>query len=187
MLDKVPLEDVDVLLRSIDLITMTRPKALLWQAGVSIAHGSNSTGGGGGGALIVSGLNLLMNFLADVDAGCPGEYPHKGATGRANSKYGLCYKIAAEGQTDEGPCGSWCQPPQLWPSADKAWPGCGHVCKTVPAPKNVSVHKFPEAAWLSHRLLEYAFTRPKPSKQLSAKIVECPGCLPPKFVSLCGH
>ena len=63
-----------------------------------------------------------VNDLAEVDAGCPKDFPHRGAAGFANSKYGLCYRTAAEAGADEGPCGSWCQPPALWPSANKAWP-----------------------------------------------------------------
>ena len=65
---------------------------------------------------------------------------------------------------------------------------CGHECAIVPKPKpNGSAELgFPESAWLTHRLLEHAFSRPKPSKQLHVKIFDCPGCLPPKFVSLCG-
>eukprot|EP01052_Picozoa_sp_SAG31_P086018 SAG31_NODE_46605_length_253_cov_1.662338_1_plen_55_part_01 len=55
--------------------------------------------------------------MAEWDAGCPREFPHKGASGHANSKYGLCYRTQAEATADEGACGSWCQPPNLWPSA----------------------------------------------------------------------
>ena len=50
-----------MLLRSIDLITLNRPKALLWQAGVT---GGGNSSDRSGGALIVSGLNLLSASLA---------------------------------------------------------------------------------------------------------------------------
>ena len=73
LLDQSPLLDsnVEVLLRSIDLITMARPKALLWQAGVR-STGGNETGSKGG-ALIVSGLNLLVS----VDTTCCDILPHR--------------------------------------------------------------------------------------------------------------
>ena len=44
----------------------------------------------------------------------------------------------------------------------------------------------PEAAWLLHQLLEYAYSGPKPSKGMQVKVTECPGCVPSTFVSLCG-
>ena len=44
----------------------------------------------------------------------------------------------------------------------------------------------PEAAWLLHQLLEYAYTGPKPSKGLQVKVTECHDCVPSKFVALCG-
>lgn len=52
--------------------------------------------------------------------------------------------------------------------------------------KQKSVIKVPEAAWILHKLLDYAFTSPKPSKTLEAKITKCPGCLPPvPSITLC--
>jgi len=43
----------------------------------------------------------------------------------------------------------------------------------------------PEAAWVLHRLLEYAFAGPTPSKSMTARVTHCPGCLPEVNVNLC--
>ena len=91
LLDELPF-DVDVMIRSIDLMATCRDKALLWQAGVR----SNQNPGVEGGAVIVTGLNVLLNHFTT------------GAKGAA----------------------------------------------------------YPEAAWLLHSLLQYAYTAPKPAKQL---------------------
>ena len=59
---------IEVLLRSIDLITMNRPKALLWQtqirmraedAELAVKRGADAETVARGGVLIGSGLNLL--------------------------------------------------------------------------------------------------------------------------------
>lgn len=44
----------------------------------------------------------------------------------------------------------------------------------------------PEAAWMLHQLLEYAFTEPKPAKHLEARITDCVGCVPNMTWTLCG-
>lgn len=123
LLDSIPGE-VEVLVRSIDLIgatqktsslhdnpykVMSRPKALMWQASL---QGEDSPTRG---ALVVTGLNLLVN-----------------------------------------------------------WFGGG----TVGAER-------PEAAWLLHRLLEHAYSKPRPSKILQVRVTECQGCLPSVNVNLC--
>lgn len=189
LLDGAPLNEsnVEVLLRSIDLITMVRPKALLWQAGVvAPATADDGNSAGSGGALIVSGLNLLMNQFGRSTQ-CPSTYPHLISPGTPNSKYGLCYIDAASAKAGSGPCGSWCASPAMWPVVRDLWgPTCGSQCPPVPAPTNHSVASVPESAWLLHRLLEYAYTAPKPSKKLTVKTTVCEGCLPPSFVALCG-
>jgi|EP01047_Picozoa_sp_COSAG01_P066076 hypothetical protein len=59
-------ENIEVLLRSIDLITMSRPKALLWQTQIRLGPTQQAAteesvepqaGGTAGGTLIGSGLN----------------------------------------------------------------------------------------------------------------------------------
>ena len=122
LLDKLP-SQVEVLVRSIDLIgasqsvsslqdnpykVLSRPKALMWQAGID---GGNSPGG----AIIMTGLNILVNHFA------PGSI---GATR-------------------------------------------------------------PEAAWMLHKLLQYAYSNPRPTKTLKVRITQCPGCLPSQNVNLC--
>ena len=81
LLDHAPLRgNVEVLLRSIDLITLVRPKALLWQARLVRAD-QNSTGG----TLIVSGLNLFVNRFG-VSGSCPPSFPFLIAPDHPNSK-----------------------------------------------------------------------------------------------------
>ena len=83
-----------MLLRSIDLITLARPKALLWQARVVLEkHGDHdddeigATTSAGGGALIVSGLNLLVNRFGTSNGNCPSNYPFLIRPGHPNSKW----------------------------------------------------------------------------------------------------
>ena len=73
--------DIEVLLRSIDLITMTRPKALLWQTQIKLsdddAEAAVAAGGAeaevvaAGGTLIGSGLNLLMTEFGSARYASP--------------------------------------------------------------------------------------------------------------------
>ena len=58
----------EVLVRSIDLMASSHNKALIWQTGFV----GNGTAPGHGGALVVSGLNLLVN---DFAAGAGVEVP----------------------------------------------------------------------------------------------------------------
>jgi len=122
-----------VMLRSIDLIgataaaptlqdnpysVLSRSKALMWEAGVVDVNSKDKdtdADAAAGGAIVVSGLNVLMNPFTS------------GSRGAA----------------------------------------------------------FPEAAWLLHSMLQYAYTAPKPSAKMHLKITECPGCLPPQNVNLC--
>jgi len=43
----------------------------------------------------------------------------------------------------------------------------------------------PEAAWFLHKLLQYAYSEPKPTKTLEAKITKCEGCVPSATWTLC--
>jgi hypothetical protein len=203
LLDTLPLAGhVEVLLRSIDLITMARPKALLWQARVVIG-GNGSLGGAPqepksgdgvgvsvdrGGALIVSGLNLLMNTFG-TSSGCPSTFPYLIARGTPNSQYGLCYQKQAYATAGNGPCGSWCASPREWGVVKALWGGkCGSECVPVPKPPaDASVGAaFPEAAYLLKGLLSHAASSPMPTASVTVKVTECLGCIPSSFVALCG-
>ena len=43
----------------------------------------------------------------------------------------------------------------------------------------------PEAAWLLHTLLQYAYTAPQPAKKLTLRVTACPGCFPAVNVNIC--
>jgi hypothetical protein len=151
-----------------------------------------------GGALIVSGLNLLMNSFYNataMDARCPSGYPYHIARGLPNSKYGVCYKSQSDAAAGSGPCDSWCANATEWLQMKAIWgDACGSLCPATspplppslpPANATHSGADVPEAAWLLHRLLEYAATSPVPAKTLELKRTECRGCFPDSFVTLC--
>ena len=151
-----------------------------------------------GGALIVSGLNLLMNSFYNataMDARCPSGYPYHIARGLPNSKYGVCYRSQSDAAAGSGPCDSWCANATEWLRMKAIWgDACGSLCPATspplppsPPPANAthSGADVPEAAWLLHRLLEYATTSPVPAKTLELKRTECRGCFPDSFVTLC--
>lgn len=142
-----------------------------------------------GGALIVSGLNLLVNHFGSRSTACPPTYPHLIKSGLPSSKYQLCYKQNSDAIAGSGPCGSWCANPTEWPIVKNLWGStCGSLCQALPPPpsKNSTGVPVPEAAWLLHRLLEYGYTSPQPRKTLALKVTECPGCMPSSFTALCG-
>ena len=123
ILDDLPF-DVEVLVRSIDLMALNRDKALVWQAGVdSYTHTDHNynkapmsrSKGAASGAIIVSGLNIFLNEFR-----------------------------------------------------------AGSVAAAVP-----------EAAWMLHTLLQYAYTEPHPSKKLWVRVTECPGCFPSTNINVC--
>ena len=72
LLDALPPNSVDVLIRSVDSIWAgSRSKAVMWQAGVVSADDPTAAGG----TLLVSGLNLVDNVLPDAAktaSGCEG-------------------------------------------------------------------------------------------------------------------
>jgi hypothetical protein len=139
----------------------------------------------------VSGLKLLLNrFGDDTDGLCPPAYPHRIARGSPNAKHGLCYRAESDAAAGTGRCGAWCAGATEWPVVAALWGGaCGRRCPAVPMrPPTTKTHSgaaVPEAAWLLHRVLEYAHTALVPSKTLRVKMMECRGCFPDSFVALC--
>ena len=143
--------------------------------------------------LRLSTTNCAVNeFGASASAGCPLAFPFKIAPGFQNSQYGLCYKQPFFAKTGVGPCGSWCANAREWPVVKSLWGDkCGSLCPPLPPPPTSNKsgttegHGFPDAAWLLHRLLDYAASAPQANKSLVLKVTECQGCVPSRFVALC--
>lgn len=140
----------EVLIRSIDLIgevvpvknlqenplkVMSRNKALLWQSRM-VPTNASETEFSQGGAIIVSGLNLLVNNFASAP-----QSVSVNSRGKVHAR-----RLASVKSTGS---------------------------------------KVPEAAWFLHKLLQYAYSEPKPTATLEAKITKCEGCTPSATWTLC--
>lgn len=189
---------VDILIRSIDIMgnsvavsslqdnpyaVRARSKALLWQASV-VREGSSDHSKRG--ALIASGLNLLVNYFrtslrgvsADSAGGlreesleamrscacipCGVSEPHNYGAGQCNPSTPTCSATSAKNAGCFSSVSSPCN------------------CKTLMAPV-----PDPAAAWLLYKLLDYAFSSPKPVKTLEARITKCPTCMPNTTWTVC--